>query len=158
MTYKEAYAFVESVKGLGSRPGIENISKLCALLDDPQDKIPCIHIAGTNGKGSICAMIASVLLTAGYQTGLYVSPHLTSYRDSMYINGSMISKIEFSKVIKVIKNKAELLAAEGIYPTEFELLTAAAFLWFKIAAATFRLSKRGWAEGLMPRMLSKSRL
>lgn len=131
MKYKEAYSFIESTKKLGSRPGLDNITQLCALLNDPQNEVSCIHIAGTNGKGSISAMIESVLRFAGNQTGLYISPHLTSYRDSMYVNGVMISKEEFAKTIDVIKNKVEILAARGIYPTEFEILTAAAFLWFK---------------------------
>ncbi len=115
---------------LGWKPGLESVGRLCARLGNPQDAIPTVHVAGTNGKGSICAMTASSLRAAGYKTGLYMSPYLTDYRDSFDIGGNKISQDEFARVMTEVYAHADAMAAEGLYPTEFEILTAGAFLWF----------------------------
>ena len=74
MNYTEALEYIHSVCWMGSRPGLERISELCALLGDPQKGLKFVHVAGTNGKGSFCSMTASILREAGYHTGLYTSP------------------------------------------------------------------------------------
>lgn len=112
---------------MGSRPGLERIGHLCHLLGDPQDKIKTIHIAGTNGKGSVSAMIASVLSAAGYRTGLFTSPHLIDLEERMSVDGVDISKDELARVTEKIKTACDTMTEK---PTEFELLTAVAFEYF----------------------------
>lgn len=130
MNYSEVRAILESASGLGSRPGLHNIGRLCALLEDPQDKLKFIHVAGTNGKGSVCAMIAGVVKAAGYKTGMYLSPYLEDYTDSFYINGKKVSKPDFARILTIVNEKAQIMAGEGSPPTEFEILTVCAFLLF----------------------------
>ena len=107
--------------------GLDRISKLLNLIDNPQDKIKTIHIAGTNGKGSVCAMLNNILINAGYNVGLYTSPHLVNYTERIKINNNEISQNDFGKYIFEVckiadENKIDL--------TEFEILTASAFKYF----------------------------
>lgn len=127
MTYSEAIAFIESVSWMGSRPGLERIECLCHLLGDPQDRIKTVHIAGTNGKGSVSAMIASVLSAAGHRTGLFTSPHLISIEERMSVDGVDISKDDLARVTEKVKAACDIMDDK---PTEFEILTAAAFEYF----------------------------
>ena len=78
MNYQEAMQFVRAADALGCTPGLSRVTELLDRLGNPQNRLRCIHIAGTNGKGSTAAMLASVLKAAGYRTGLYTTPHLTS--------------------------------------------------------------------------------
>jgi dihydrofolate synthase/folylpolyglutamate synthase len=128
MSADEAYAYIRSTQSYGSRPGLERVERLCSLLGSPQDKLSVVHVAGTNGKGSTCSMLASILRAAGYRSGLFLSPYLEDYRDSLLVNGEMISMEAFADVLSEVKEKAERMADDP--PTEFEILTAAAFLWF----------------------------
>lgn len=130
MNYEEACGVIKGVSDLGSKPGLESVTRLCALLGDPQDKLRFIHVAGTNGKGSTCVFASGVLRAAGFKTGLYMSPYLEDYRDSFFIDGKNISKTAFAKIVTDVWEKAEQLAATGVFVTEFEILTACAFLWF----------------------------
>lgn len=127
MTYSEAIAFIESVSWMGSRPGLERIRHLCRLLGDPQDKIKTVHIAGTNGKGSVSAMTASVLSAAGHRTGLFTSPHLISLEERISVDGCDISKDELALVTGKVKSACDTMDDK---PTEFEILTAVAFEYF----------------------------
>jgi len=127
MDYKEALEYMESVGFFGSKPGLERIEKLCAALDMPQDKLKYIHIAGTNGKGSCAAMLSSVLKAAGYRTGLYTSPYLFRFNERMQINSQQIPDEALADIVSRIKPIADSM---DDHPTEFELMTAAAFLWF----------------------------
>lgn len=127
MTYSEAIGFIESVSWMGSRPGLERIGHLCHLLGDPQDKIKAVHIAGTNGKGSVSAMIASVLSAAGYKTGLFTSPHLISIEERMSVDGVDISRDAFARMTEKVKAACDSMDDK---PTEFEILTALAFEYF----------------------------
>ena len=130
MDYAQAVHRLKQSAQLGWKPGLESVGRLCARLGSPQDAVPTVHVAGTNGKGSICAMIASSLREAGYKTGLYMSPYLIDYRDSFDIGGQKISREEFARVMTEVYVQADAMAEEGLYPTEFEILTAGAFLWF----------------------------
>jgi dihydrofolate synthase/folylpolyglutamate synthase len=130
MDYPQVAKKLKQSAALGWKPGLDSIRRLCARLGNPQDAVPAVHVAGTNGKGSVCAMTASVLEAAGYRTGLYTSPYLTDWRDSFAINGMMITPEAFARVLTQVFAQADALAAEGLYLTEFELLTAGAFLWF----------------------------
>ena len=128
MDYKEALEYMESVGFFGSKPGLERIERLCTALGEPQNKLRYIHIAGTNGKGSCAAMLASVLKAAGYRTGLYTSPYLFRFNERMQINGEQIPDAALAEIVSRIKPVADSM--EDDHPTEFELMTAAAFLWF----------------------------
>ena len=143
LDYRQACAYLEFTKSLGSRPGLENITTLCRLIGDPQNSVKTIHIAGTNGKGSVSAMTASILQSAGFKTGLYLSPHLGEYTDAMRINGRNADKEEFAESICFVRDKAKEMAEDGLYPTEFELLTATAFLWFYERGCDFAVIETG---------------
>lgn len=130
MSYNEAVQFIDASKELGSRLGLERISKLCALLGDPQDAVPAVHVAGTNGKGSTSAMLASVLGAAGYKTGLYTSPYILDVRECIRINGKRMPREDFAGLAGELRGIAERMDAEGSPPTGFEIETALAFLWF----------------------------
>ena len=112
------------------QPGLDRIKRLCALLGDPQKGLACVHVAGTNGKGSVCTEIASVLSAAGYKTGLYTSPYVLRFEERIQICGKMISGDALAEITGVVRDAVETLNAEEIYPTEFEAITAAAFLYF----------------------------
>lgn len=127
MNYKEAVDFIEAVSWKGSVPGLSRISELCRLLGHPENKVKFVHIAGTNGKGSVSAVVSSVLTAAGYKTGLYTSPHLIDYTERFKINGVDVSTDEFCRCVDKVKECAVKMADA---PTEFELLTAAAFVFF----------------------------
>ncbi|MBQ7671153.1 MAG: bifunctional folylpolyglutamate synthase/dihydrofolate synthase [Clostridia bacterium] len=127
MNYKEAVDFIEAVSWKGSVPGLSRISELCRLLGNPERKVKYVHISGTNGKGSVSAVISSVLTAAGYKTGLYTSPHLVNYTERFKINGCDVSDDEFCRCVSKVKEKAVTMDDA---PTEFELLTAAAFVCF----------------------------
>lgn len=107
--------------------GLDRIDKLLNLIDNPQNKIKTIHIAGTNGKGSVCAMLNSILISAGYNVGLYTSPHLVNYTERIKINNNEISQKDFGKYIFEI---CKLADDNKIDLTEFEILTASAFKYF----------------------------
>lgn len=107
--------------------GLDRISALLEVLGNPQDKLKCIHVAGTNGKGSVCAIISAVLSKAGMKIGLYTSPHIFEYTERIQINGFDISKEDFTKYIFEI---CEIADKNNIHLTEFEILTAVMFKYF----------------------------
>lgn len=131
MRYEEALGVINGLLRFGSMPGLERISKLLCLLGNPQDSLDFIHIAGTNGKGSVSTLIASVLKEAGIKTGLYTSPYITNFRERISINGEMISEEDLAHSVERIKPYLDMMNAEGETITEFELITAIAFLYFK---------------------------
>ncbi|HIR47238.1 MAG TPA: bifunctional folylpolyglutamate synthase/dihydrofolate synthase [Candidatus Caccousia avicola] len=104
---------------------------LLARLGNPQKELKCVHVAGTNGKGSTCALLASILQRAGYRTGLYTSPHLTDFSERIRIDGEEIPHDEVVRLAQRVLTEAEACRAEGFPLTEFELITAMAFLWFR---------------------------
>lgn len=121
MTYSKALNLILNKQSLGIKPGLERILSLLDTMDNPQDKIKIIHIAGTNGKGTVAATIASALKNAGYKTGLFSSPWVDDYREQIKINGEYISKNDFAEYTeKYYDNDC----------TEFELLTAIMYKYF----------------------------
>ena len=127
MTYEEALDYIHSVSWKGSVPGLSRISALLDLMGHPERKCRFIHVAGTNGKGSTCAMLASVFRKAGYRTGLYTSPYLIDFNERIEVDGTMISNDELCEVTEYVRPLADSLADK---PTEFELITAIGFEYF----------------------------
>ena len=125
--YEKAVELLTSQGKFYINLGLERIALILDLLGNPQDKLKCIHVAGTNGKGSVCAMIAAVLETASIKTGLYTSPHIFEYTERIKINGSEISKEDFANYIF---NICEISDKNSIHLTEFEILTAVMFKYF----------------------------
>ena len=131
MNYKEAMAYVEEVGQYGMVMGLSSMRELCARLGNPQDQLRFVHIAGTNGKGSVLAYVSTVLQKAGYRTGRYSSPAVCDYREIYQVDGRMITQSGLCKYMEQVKNAAEAMAAEGLpHPTAFEVETAVAFLYF----------------------------
>lgn len=127
MDIKEALEYIDGMQWFGSKPGLSRVSALLEKLGDPQKRLKFVHIAGTNGKGSCAAMTASVLKSAGCCTGLFTSPYLARFNERMQINGQEIEDGELAALVAELKPVAE---AMDDHPTEFELITAAAMLWF----------------------------
>ncbi len=128
MTIEEAMELIHGVAWRGSRPGLARVRELLHRLGDPQDGLQFVHIAGTNGKGSTAAMLASILRAAGYTTGLFTSPYLERFAERMQVNGVPVPDAEFAAVCEALQ---PCIAAMDDPPTEFELVTAAAMLWFR---------------------------
>ena len=131
MTYKEAIEYKDSTIQYGSVPGLDSIKNLMQRLGNPQDSLRFIHIAGTNGKGSVSAFLSSVLRKAGYKTGSYNSPPVYTYREFARVNGRNISEANYAKYMESVANVAEAMVADGLaHPTVFEIETALALLFF----------------------------
>lgn len=130
MTYKEALEKIHGLLHFGSRPGLDRIFKLLDLIGNPQDKCKYIHIAGTNGKGSVSQMVSSVLTEAQYKTGLFISPFITDFRERIQINGEMIPKQKLADIVEYIYPLVEQMAKNDEIITEFEFVNAIAFYYF----------------------------
>ncbi|MBR6628061.1 MAG: bifunctional folylpolyglutamate synthase/dihydrofolate synthase, partial [Lachnospiraceae bacterium] len=132
MNYKEAMAYIEELGSYGIVPGLGNITELCRRLGNPQDALRFVHVAGTNGKGSTIAFMASILECAGYRVGRYTSPAVFEYRERYAVNGRMITQKAFGELLEQVKEACDAMTAEGMpHPTTFEAETALAFLYFK---------------------------
>lgn len=128
MTLEQALGFIHCTPWQGSRPGLMRIKKLLHLLGDPQRTLRFVHVAGTNGKGSTCAMIASILSQAGYVTGLYTSPHLFRINERIQVNRVEITDDELVELCELLKPAVDAMPDDP--PTEFERLTALGMLYF----------------------------
>ena len=106
-TYNDAINLLTSQGKFYIDLGLERMAAILALLGNPQDKLKCIHVAGTNGKGSVCAIVATVLAKAGIRVGLYSSPHIYSYTERIKIDGSDISREDFAELVFEICEIAE---------------------------------------------------
>ena len=123
---------LESLEQFGWRFGLESIRALLSELGNPEQSLKVIHVAGSNGKGSTCAFMASFLKHAGYKTGLYTSPHLCDIRERFRINGTWISPSDFNRHAKRVLDACQKAKQKLKHsPTHFEALTAIAFSWFK---------------------------
>lgn len=130
LKYKEALDWIEKRARFGIKLGLDNIKALLAQLGNPQEKLKCIHIAGTNGKGSTSTYIASVLEETGYKTGLFTSPFIETFRERFQINQKKIPKDKLLSLILRVKKETEELELRGLVPTHFEILTAICFKYF----------------------------
>ncbi len=130
MTLGEAVNYYHSLEKFGIMPGLERISLLSERLGSPHKKLKFIHVAGTNGKGSTCTALASVLHSAGYKTGLYTSPYVIDFRERIQFGMKMISPEDLISCTEKVKSAIGELSDEGVKITEFEAVTAAAFLFY----------------------------
>jgi dihydrofolate synthase / folylpolyglutamate synthase len=122
---------IEAYQRFGSRLGLDRMARLMAGLGDPQDKLKIIHVAGTNGKGSVCRYLYEVLLASGYSVGLYTSPFLEEFRERIELDHQMISNEDLGRMTDLVIGEAEKMVSEGLdSPTEFEIVTAIAFVYF----------------------------
>ena len=132
MKYAEALDFMEQIGKYGIVPGLEGIRELCRRLGDPQRELRFVHVAGTNGKGSVCAYMSAVLQCGGYRVGKYTSPAVLDWREEIQVNGSYIAKAAVGRYMEQLKAVCGEMAAEGRpHPTPFEVKTAMAFLYFR---------------------------
>lgn len=131
MNHQQALDYIHDLERFGSKPGLERIRVLAERLGNPQEKLRFIHIAGTNGKGSTAAFLASVLRCVGYKTGLFTSPWLTRVHEMFRLNGRMISGDELAECTDRVKAAIDEMVQEGMeHPSQFEALTALGFLYF----------------------------
>lgn len=132
MKYEEAVEYVESLKGYGIVPGLDNIRRLCERLGNPQKELLFVHIAGTNAKGSVLAYLSTILKAAGYKVGRYISPTIFEYRERIQVNERPITKKALCSLVEQMKEICDSLVADGYpHPTPFEVETAMAFAYFK---------------------------
>ncbi len=133
MTSAECRDYLDHLQHFGIKLGLENIAALCAALGNPQNRFLSIHVAGTNGKGSVSAMLAGIMRAHGLKTGLYTSPHLARIEERIRINGTMIPERRFRERLTALKAVIDRAMAEGklvYHPTYFEVVTALAFVEF----------------------------
>ncbi|MCD8133010.1 MAG: bifunctional folylpolyglutamate synthase/dihydrofolate synthase [Clostridiales bacterium] len=131
MNYEEAMSFLRDTERYGSRLGLDSIRRLMCELGDIQEKIPIIHIAGTNGKGSVGAMLSSVLAASGCRIGRFNTPDVFSYEEEFLMNGVPIEKKRLAQLFTEVSEACARMTENGLpHPTRFEVESAAAFLWF----------------------------
>jgi len=131
MKYTEALDWLNAFESFGMKLGLERIIHLCERLHNPQHRYKTIHVGGTNGKGSVSTIIASILSQSGYTVGLYRSPHLQRFSERMVVNGEEISQDDLLTLIEQIKPLIDDMTNKGKTPTYFEIVTAMAFLYFQ---------------------------
>ena len=127
MTGEEAVSYIDSFYTNQTAPGLQRIRELMEKLGNPQDGLRFVHVAGTNGKGSTCAMTESILRTAGYRSGLFTSPHIQRFHERMQVCGVPITDEELGTVTEQVRACVETMAEQ---PNEFEVITAVAFVYF----------------------------
>ena len=128
MNFTETIEYIHSVNWMFCNPGLDRVKALCHALGDPQDSLKFIHVAGTNGKGSFCSMLDSVLRAQGYKVGLFTSPYILEFGERMRVDGVNIPEDTLCRLVERVKPIADAMEDK---PTEFELITALAFLYFK---------------------------
>jgi dihydrofolate synthase/folylpolyglutamate synthase len=154
VTYRQALAHLFSLEFAGVKLGLDNITRFCRALDDPQQRFVSIHVAGTNGKGSVCAMIAAILQAGGYRVGRFTSPHLRDYRERIQVDGRPITR---ARVARFVTRTWPLIRREGY--SYFETATAMAFDVFasagvEVAVVEVGLGGRLDATSILPSSLS----
>ncbi|MDE7325171.1 MAG: hypothetical protein K2N63_02665 [Lachnospiraceae bacterium] len=142
--YQEAIDFLDHIGKYSTHPGIENSERLLEALDHPERDLKIIHVAGTNGKGSVCAFLADMLTAQGYRTGLFVSPHLVDLRERIQLDRKMIGIKDFSIHFLAVKQAAQQLAQEGYTGiTYFDYLFATALCWYKEQSVDYAVIETG---------------
>ncbi|MBR4905954.1 MAG: bifunctional folylpolyglutamate synthase/dihydrofolate synthase, partial [Clostridia bacterium] len=127
MTYEEAIAYIHGMYWRGSKLGLVRVTELCHLLGDPQNTLKFIHVAGTNGKGSTCAMLSKILCAEGYNTGLFVSPYVDRFNERIQLNNTPIPDDDLAALVTEIAPVVDSMENPA---TEFEVITAVAFLYY----------------------------
>ncbi len=127
MNYTESLAYIHGINKTFCNPGLDRTRELCRLLGNPEKNLKFVHVAGTNGKGSFCAMLSSILRKAGYRVGLYTSPHMIRFNERMQVDGEQIEDGTLAEITTKIRPLADSMQDT---PTEFELVTAIAFSYF----------------------------
>ena len=140
LNYTQSKELLTSQGKFHIKLGLERIKSILELLGNPQEKIKVIHVAGTNGKGSVCAVLANILKESGYKTALYTSPHLVEYTERIKINNTEISRPDFAKYVNDI---CQISDAANIDLTEFEILTACAYKYFADNNVDFAIMETG---------------
>ncbi len=140
MTYKQALDYINSLECLGIRFGLSNVKKVSGFLGKPEKSFRSIHIAGTNGKGSVAVMLDNVLREAGFITGLYTSPHLIDLTERIQVNGRRISKRELARLAGTVRGAVKKLSLKLTY---FEFLTVIAFLFFALKEVDIAVLETG---------------
>ncbi len=128
MTYNEAIEYIHSVSNYFCKPGLDRIKVLCEVLGNPQNSLKFVHVAGTNGKGSFCAMLSSILKEAGYTVGTFTSPYILKFNERIAVNGIPIEDSTLAEICDNVKNACDSMQDK---PTEFEVITAIGFEYFK---------------------------
>ncbi len=129
MTYPDAIQFLYSLRWFGAKFGLNNTIKLAALAGNPQDQLRFIHVAGTNGKGSTCAMLESIYRATGLRVGLFTSPHLVAFGERIQVNRKMIPEAEVARLVGEMQLLLKQFPAEE-HPTFFEVVTVMALRYF----------------------------
>lgn len=140
----DAMLFLSSLQKFGIKLGLEQVNQLLVFAGNPEKDLRFIHVAGTNGKGSVCAMLDRALRTVNYNTGFYSSPHLISIFERFRVNGKAITENDFCDLIDLLRPEAEKMASVGRCPTFFEFTTAMAIVYFKKKKVDFVI----WETGL----------
>jgi len=144
MNYQESLDYIMNTARFGKKNGLENICRLLYRLGDPQKRLRCVHVAGTNGKGSVCAMTASVLREAGYKTALFTSPYLERFNERFNIDGEDLSDEKLAELATRVREAADAMEADGQgTATFFELVTAMGFLAFAEAKVDIAVIETG---------------
>ena len=128
MTYQQALRYIHSLRKTPGHPDLSHIRALLAAMGNPQNAYRCIHVAGTNGKGSFCAMADSILRAAGYRTGLFTSPFIREFEERIRVDGKPIPQQDLADITGLVCEKAAQLDTP---PGEFELITAIGFEYFR---------------------------
>jgi len=144
MDYAEARSWYLGLERFGSKLGLDAVAALLGRLGDPHTRFSIVHVTGTNGKGSTAAMMASILRSAGYRTGLFISPHLSTWRESISLDGEKIGQQEAAAIMTQVRAACEAVERKGPrHPTQFEALTAAGFTYFADSDANFAVVEVG---------------
>ena len=144
MNYTETLAYLDSLGKFGINLGMERIEDLLKELNNPEQKVRTIHVTGTNGKGSVTSMITNILLVSGLKVGKFTSPHLVRYNERIEVDGKEISDEDFALVVTAVRRAVESVMAKGTdQPTQFEVLTAAAFLHFALQKLDYAVIEVG---------------
>ncbi|MDR3050388.1 MAG: bifunctional folylpolyglutamate synthase/dihydrofolate synthase [Oscillospiraceae bacterium] len=150
MTVPEIVAYIHAAREHGEKVGLRNMQALCARLGDPQNGLKALHVAGTNGKGSVCAYLDAVLRAAGYRVGMYTSPYLQRYQERIRLDGRPIGEAAFVRAFARVQPQVEALRGEGLRPTAFEIGTALAFVAFAQAGVDVCVIEVGLGGRLDP--------
>ena len=144
MNYEEALSYLEELAVFGIQLGLGRIEKLLSYLEMPQSRYRTVHVTGTNGKGSVSAMVAGILRGSSIRTGLYTSPHLMSYTERIQVDGQPISKQDFADCLSAVRVYVDQMIEDGEEcPTQFEVLTAVAFFYFALRHVEYAVIEVG---------------